>query len=356
MRIASLVLFLAVALRASPQIPPGYYDPAAGLAGSALKTALHNIINDHTSVSYNSLPDYFETTDKKANGQVWDMYSDVPGSTPPYTYNFTSGDQCGSYSAEGDCWNREHSWPASWFNDQTPTYSDMFHIYPTDGKVNGQRSNYPFGEVGNATWTSENGSKLGICGYPGYTGTVFEPIDPYKGDFARTYFYMTTRYYSEDGGWASNVAVNKSELRAWLLEMLMQWHEDDPVSQKETDRNDAVYDIQHNRNPFIDHPEYVDLIWGPAAVSEKSQSPAIISVFPNPVSDRCYVDVENLGFNGDYIIHIITILGQKVFSEYVPFHYGYTVIDLSKLTPGCYFLTVADQNGIVAGAGKILKQ
>lgn len=202
----------------------------------------------------------FEDTDQKPNGKVWDMYSDIPGGTPPYEYNF-GFDQCGNYSGEGDCFNKEHSWPSSWSNDEYPMKSDLFHIYPTDGYVNGMRSNLPFGEVGSANWTSLNGSKRGYSSYSGYSEIVFEPIDEYKGDFARTYFYMCTRYYNEDSGWIENDMVNGAELKSWALEMLFEWHFADPVSEKEIERNDAVYEIQNNRNPFIDHPEFAYWIW-----------------------------------------------------------------------------------------------
>jgi len=251
------------------QIPDGYYDAASGQSGETLKTTLHGIIDDHTVKSYDYLWTAFQTTDKKSNGKVWDMYSDVPDGTPSYEFTFGSN-QCGNYGQEGDCYNREHSFPKSWFNDASPMYSDLFHLVPTDGYVNGKRSNYPFGEVGTATWTSENGSKLGTCNYPGYSGTVFEPIDEYKGDFARTYFYMATRYEDVIDTWYNNSDEADAVLQpndfpvyeTWFLNMLGEWHENDPVSQKEIDRNNDIYsNYQHNRNPFIDHPEYVYDIW-----------------------------------------------------------------------------------------------
>jgi len=245
------------------QIPNGYYDPAAGLSGPTLQQALHDIIDNHNAQSYSALWTAFQTTDVKPNGKVWDMYSDIPGGTPPYEYTFGS-DQCGNYSGEGSCYNREHSWPKSWFNNGTPMYTDLFHLVPTDGYVNSQRSNYPYGEVSNPTWISQNGSKRGPCSYPGYSGTVFEPIDAYKGDFARNYFYMSTRYLNEDNGWAGSPMVNGSQLVPWALNMLLEWAAEDPVSQKELDRNNAVYAIQNNRNPYIDHPEYTALVWGGA--------------------------------------------------------------------------------------------
>lgn len=249
-------------------IPTGYYNTATG-TGAALKTQLYGIVSGHTAKSYDYLWTAFQTTDDKMNGKVWDMYSDNATATPPYEFTFGSN-QCGTYSIEGDCYNREHSMPSSWFNDAAPMYTDLFHLYPTDGKVNGIRSNYPFGEVGTVTWTSANGSKLGVCNYPGYTGTVFEPIDEYKGDFARSYFYMATRYQDVIAGWYANSVEANAVLQnnafpvfeTWFLNMLGEWHTADPVSQKEIDRNDAVYGIQGNRNPFIDHPEYVYSIWG----------------------------------------------------------------------------------------------
>ena len=243
-------------------IPPGYYDDAQGLDGEPLRLALHNIIDDHIPQSYSSLYGHFQSTDAKSDGTVWDMYSDVPGGTPPYIYNFTSADQCGNYSGEGDCFNREHSWPKSWFNEGMPMNTDLFHIYATDGYVNGMRSNHPYGEVESTTWTSQNGSQRGNMNSYNHNGTVFEPIDEYKGDFARTYFYMSTRYYTEDSGWDDNDMVNGSNLNDWAVDMLMDWHLQDSVSQKEIDRNNAVYAIQENRNPFIDHPEWVGCVWG----------------------------------------------------------------------------------------------
>ena len=177
----------------------------------------------------------------------------------------------GNYSKEGDCYNREHSFPQSWFNSQSPMQSDLFHVYPTDGYVNGRRASFPYGDVAVATWTSSNGSKLGTSAVNGYTGTVFEPIDEYKGDFARTYFYMVTRYKDIASGFNSDMLTGDN-LSTWAIDMLLTWSNDDPVSTKEIDRNNAIYDIQNNRNPYIDDPQYIDLVWGDGvlAINEKS--------------------------------------------------------------------------------------
>jgi endonuclease I len=149
--------------------------------------------------------------------------------------------------------------------------SDGHHLFATDGYVNAKRSNWPFGEVSSTTYVSSNGSKLGAASSTlGYNGTVFEPIDEFKGDFARAYFYMATRYENVIANWENNSTssdavldgTNTTVFEPWLLAMLKRWHKEDPVSAKERERNQAVFDFQGNRNPFIDHPEFVGQIWG----------------------------------------------------------------------------------------------
>ena len=253
----------------------GYYASADGLTGYSLKTELYNIIKGHSTQSYSDLWTFYISYSGDAyyenDGSILDMYSENPGGNDPY--NFTAGtDQCGTYSGESDCYNREHSFPRSWFGGAVaPMNTDVHHIFATDGYVNSKRSSYPYGEVGTATYTSDNGSKLGtaLSGL-GYTGTVFEPIDEFKGDFARAYFYMATRYENVIAGWESNSSYGDAVLNgtsdqvfeSWFLTMLKAWHIQDPVSQKEIDRNEAGYSFQGNRNPFVDHPELVTEIWG----------------------------------------------------------------------------------------------
>lgn len=239
------------------EVPAGYYDAAVGKSGEALQKSLSVILNNADNVGYDGLWEVYKTTDRRPDGKVWDMYSDVT--------DFTFGtDKCGNYKNEGDCYNREHSVPKSWFNDASPMYSDAWHIYPTDGKINSYRSNNPFGEVGSGASSSKNGfSKWGKCVTPGYSGTVFEPNDEYKGDFARTYFYFATRYQNRINNWGGIFVSSYPHIVQWQLDMLLRWNEMDPVSQKEIDRNEAVYaSKQGNRNPFIDYPELVDLIFG----------------------------------------------------------------------------------------------
>ena len=168
-----------------------YYSTATGKKEAELKTALFGIIGNTDIVSYAEIWSAFEKTDVKADGSVWDMYSDNPGGEIIYSFSFHHK-KCGTYRSEGDCYNREHTIPQSWFKGASPMYSDLFHIYPTDGYVNNRRGNLPLGEVGIFSWKSANGSRIGQNTSGNFTQTVFEPIDEYKGDFARTFFYMVT--------------------------------------------------------------------------------------------------------------------------------------------------------------------
>lgn len=333
--------------------PSGYYNNAEGLYGTSLKQALHNIIDDHTVRSYNQLWDDFYSTDRKSNGKVWDMYSDRPNGSPAYQYTF-GNDQCGNYSGEGDCYNREHSWPKSWFNDHSPMNSDLFHIVPTDGYVNNRRSNYALGEVGSASWTSTNGSKLGNCSTPGFSGTCFEPIDEYKGDFARMMFYMSVRYYTEDGNWSTSNMTNKSTILPWAMTMLLRWHQDDPVSQKEIDRNNAIYNFQHNRNPFIDRPEFAVNIWDPSSEIE-DQYILSMSVYPNPVSASGDL---NISWNSTADVDWITISdlsGRVVYQIAAGENNTAVLSDIDNLKAGFYLIHLID-NQHVQSTSKLIIQ
>ena len=277
-----------------------YYQAADGKKGAELKTALCGVIYNRTERTYGDLWTDFQTTDVREDGKVWDMYSG--------TSNFTFGDDQdkGSGNQEGQFYNREHSWPNSWFGGKVqPMYTDLHHLYPTDKIVNGKRSNHPFGETNGESYKSANNfSKLGKCTYPGYTGTVFEPNDEYKGDFARTYFYMVTCYEEKIVDWYTNYGVNGSNaetknavmatldgkaypgLSAWQLEMLMKWAKNDPVSEKEINRNNAVYGIQKNRNPFIDYSGLEEYIWG-----NLKEQPFSYENYAEPASIRNVGDV-----------------------------------------------------------------
>ncbi|MDA3867130.1 MAG: endonuclease [Salinivirgaceae bacterium] len=323
--------FVALTVNLSAQIPSGYYDGTDGLTGTELKQTLKNIIDGHNSQSYSALWDHFLSTDRKSNNKVWDMYSDVPGGTPPYEFSFVS-DQCGSYQVESDCYNREHSWPKSWFNEDYPMNTDIMHIVPTDGYVNGQRGNNPYGEVDRVLWESENGSKVGLSGFSIMTGTVFEPIDTYKGDFARIYFYMSTRYYNDDNGWYENDLVDGANLTPVGVALLMKWHQEDPVSQKEIDRNNAIYEIQGNRNPFVDHPEFARAIWDEVDVPP---------YFVSSVSDTVMKEGEQLELD----IAFVDDAPQAVNVEVSCLFCTAEFVNVSYESDTLYTLTLAPQSG-----------
>lgn len=251
------------------QIPAGYYSTATG-TGYTLKTQLYNIIKGHTDRGYAGLWTTYATSDRdnqyENDNTIIDIYSENPTGTDPYTYILTTN-QCGAYSGEGSCYNREHIIPQSTFGTAAPMVSDAHFITPTDGKVNGQRSNFPHGMVTSPTWISLNGSKLGPNSNTGiaagYTGTVFEPIDEFKGDIARMYFYFATRYENTVAGYPFDMFNSTSDqvFTATFLAILLAWDAQDPVSAREIARNNAIYARQNNRNPYIDHPEYVQRVW-----------------------------------------------------------------------------------------------
>lgn len=261
----------------SPGIPANYYDPVGGLTCSSLKTSLFNIIKPTgtPNPTYTGLWGAYYISDDHLNDAsnktiVWDMYTDNPSGTEcEFTFGSPYQDKGTSGTVECQRYNREHSFPQSWFTSSEPMRSDMFIAVPTDKKVNGMRANFPYGKVTAPTYTSLNGTKLGPNTYLAqYTGSAFEPIDEYKGDLARSTFYVATAYENNIAGWQfnsnANDVLNGSSYQCfddWYLKLLYQWHTQDPVSTKEIDRNNDVYMMQGNRNPYIDHPEYVLLIW-----------------------------------------------------------------------------------------------
>lgn len=255
-----LFAILIVANQAFAQAPENYYSSADGKKGSALKTVMGEIISKGAvNLGYSALWSAYKTTDLRPDGRIWDMYSDITNFDP-------ANDRAGTYKKEGDTYNREHSFPKSWFNEASPMVADLMHVVPTDGYVNGQRSNLPYGEVSSVTYSSHAGfSKKGTCKSSiGYNGTVFEPNDEYKGDFARIYFYMATRYDDKIQGWDSPMLSGNRypAYTNWAMQMLLRWAQEDPVSQKEIDRNNGVYELQHNRNPFVDFPGLEQYVWG----------------------------------------------------------------------------------------------
>lgn len=284
--------FIAIAIIAETVTPasalPAYYAELQGKSGKALFDAVHVVtkLGYNTQFSYSDLWTTFGKTDLRENGYVWDIYSDCE-----FEYQ-TDQDRGGASSTECTFYNREHSIPKSWFGGSTSANTpgtDIFHLYPTSKNVNSLRSNHPYGEVASSSNTTTNGSKYGnpkdiyvdgktIVGNT-IVGTVnqnvFEPVDEYKGDLARSYMATMIK-------WAGDYqAFNSSEgatifsgaytvdgyygLTKYGVALLMKWHRQDPVSKKEVDRNNGIQETQGNRNPFIDYPYLAEYIWGEKA-------------------------------------------------------------------------------------------
>lgn len=289
----SLVLLTNLTMFAA--IPSGYYSAADNKKGSALLSALQGCIDDHTVLSYSSLKNYYDDTDFTSEGYIWDMYS---------TCEFTLSDNSGNNGVVCGMWNKEHSIPQSWFGEASPMKSDLFHVYPTDARVNNARSNYPFGETSNRSAIAGSSKALGYLGtsnFSGYSGTVFEPVDQYKGDFARTYFYMVARYLDKNFNKSDNGKVvftysnSTTGLTTYAVNLFLKWHRQDPVSQKEINRNNAVYKHQKNRNPFIDYPYLVEYIWG-----EKKNETMVLNDLMSS-SDADFIPGESDGSREDVV-------------------------------------------------------
>lgn len=266
--IVSLLSFMVLAAYAQgPNETGTYYKRVNGKHGEMLKTAFYEIIKNPSVLTYNDLWEAYKISDvHEVDGQllIWDMYSNITAYTPESPHK---------QSSEGSGLNREHSFPKSWFNSVKPAYSDIVHVIPTDGYINNMRSDLPYGETeapfkGSKMEAGTDGppwySKVGKCSLAGYDKNIFEPADEYKGDLARIYFYMATCYEPLITDWSSPMLEGNSyqPYASWCFPMLLQWAKDDPVSEKEINRNKAIWLLQGNRNPFVDYPGLEDYIWG----------------------------------------------------------------------------------------------
>ncbi|MEM9847269.1 MAG: endonuclease [Bacteroidota bacterium] len=263
---------------------PDYYTTldalvAEGVSCLDLKAALHQRIKGHRQIYYSNSDydavDFFCAYDMRLNDAgtkhiLWDVYSDQPDGAEAYEYDCP--DDVSGPVAEGFGFNREHVVPKSWWGG-TRGFSqdnDIVNLLPSDAFVNAQKSNFPLGITTNPVWTSTNGTKIGWSDAAHSPQMVFEPINAYKGDFARIFLYMAVRYHVEIASWRplnerGKLALSGDQLTAYepcLLRLLLEWHEADPVSDKERARNEGIFTIQGNRNPFVDRPEFAALIWG----------------------------------------------------------------------------------------------
>lgn len=366
------LLFLLTSSLTIAQIPSGYYDSATGTSYT-LKTQLKKIINDvsdgltneYLSIDngYGGLYDTYVTSDIDSyyenDGTVLDMYSENPNGLDAYEYTYEiefpdDRDSGSGGTSEGEYYNREHLIPQSVFNENYPMRSDAHFVTPSDKYVNGQRGNLPFGVVQNTNYISSNGSKRGNnlnSGYSaGYTGDVFEPIDEFKGDIARIYFYFATRYEDEITGFNAYAMFNGTNNQVFtttFFNILYQWHIQDPVSQRELDRNDAIFVTQNNRNPFIDHSEYVQTIWS-NLLSSEALSIKDFKIYPNPISENnLYIKTNQL-----LKVEIFNVLGKSILKTQVDSNH--TKINVGILSKGIYLVRLTSNKGSVTK--KLVKQ
>ena len=325
--------FTAFSLQMVAQAPLGYYDDVDTKSNSELKTALHKIVRNTVSLGFDSYTAqfwgdvYYKRTDWHPAGYYWDMYSNEQR----VLYNSSIMD-------------REHCMPRSWWQDATSdrygdANSDLLNLYPSDSDANGRKSNNPLGIVGIATY--DNGvSKVGRNTYGGeYTGTAFEPADEYKGDFARTYFYMVTGYEDYANRWGSSEGMSMLNnetypvFKEWAVNMLLEWHRNDPVDAKEINRNNEVFSIQYNRNPFIDYPELVEYIWG----NKKSESYTIADKATSPVlftpTSSTILNFGTRAFVSRDVLVKGTLLTQPVTVEFLSGDVGQFKIAQSVISP-----------------------
>ena len=257
-RTVLIILLAALAIQMNAVVPAGYYYLADGKKQAELKTALNDIVSSGIFLSYGAGVDYtwqgFYHTDRNPlDSTVTDRYSNIIRKQGDY--NGVSG------------MHIEHSLPKSWWGGYVNNaYKDLNHLYPADGLTNSTKNDLPLGEVELPAALLDNGvSKIGKNTFgTDYTGNCFEPADEYKGDFARSYFYVATVYEEFSTLWQSPMMNNNTYpvWKPWALDLLLKWHREDPVSDLERTRVEAVYNIQGNRNPFIDYPDLVEYIWG----------------------------------------------------------------------------------------------
>jgi endonuclease I len=306
------------------QIPSGYYQSAEGLNGSELKNALHNIIDNHQEYSYNALRDYIlKNSDEDPNN----------GNNVILLYTGRSQAKS-TFGGGANDWNREHVWAKSHgdFGNNAPAGTDAHHIRPTDASVNSERGNLDFDMGGNP-----------VSEAPGCyrDGDSFEPRDAVKGDVARMIFYMATRYEGGSGEPDLEVVdyVNTSpNPKHGKLSQLILWNSQDPPDDFERNRNDVIYyQYQNNRNPFIDHPEYADAIWGDPNIIDVVDS-VVDSVFPIPATEILNISLRT---SKKCSFTIYSIIGNKI-KEGI-FESRMNSINIADFPTGVYYLLIESQ-------------
>ncbi len=267
-RLYALTLAAIVSGTAMAEIPEGYYDGLKGLSGADLKNALHNTIKNPNAPGYgpgtNKTWWSFYETDQLPDGTYRNRYSDLifevgeRGSRPKKDIKGTTNSS-GKYIEM----NIEHSFPKSWWGGTEGTiYNDLFNLYPSDNSTNSSKSNLVMDKV--ATISTDDGyTKIGRGTH--INDNVWEPIDTYKGDFSRGYMYMITAWQNYTWVKVGLQFLDNNTyptFHKWASDLYSEWCRADRPDQVEIDRNNAIYKIQGNRNPYIDFPNLFEYLWG----------------------------------------------------------------------------------------------
>ena len=372
-------LFTAVTLSAfnRPVTPvdslPAYYESIDGTSGKELMDAIQLVakIGYRTDdFRYDSVWLAFQHTDLRPDGYIWEIYSDCD-----FVYE---KDRTSNTTQTGECkgYNREHAMCQSWFgttslagkemssSKKNSPGSDIFHIYPASYGMNSRRGNRPYGEVQTAANTSGNGTLYGtpvatisvansvagayVEGTITLSTNVLEPADEYKGDIARSYFGTMVK-------WAGEWTFNRNEngrvifdatidadthygpennfgFTDYGLALMLKWHRQDPVSQKEVDRNNGIQLTQGNRNPFIDYPYLAEYIWG-----ERSGHKLDFDLLLCSADERFQLGVSNGFLGGDIQVAVDTVFwmsGDEVIDCSYVYH-GSTIKYLPQQPTSC---------------------
>ena len=338
----SASLFITFSFSVSGVIPVDYYSNLEGKKTAELKTAAFQAIKTHVSLKYNDMWVYFPQTDSLPGTptEIWDMYSN---NIVLFTAHSTI--------------DKEHCVPNSWWGgpdvDNEYAYGDLMNLFPSNNSINRSKGNNPLSEVGETTAAGNNGlSKSGTSITVGYTGSGFEPADMYKGDFARTYFYMATCYQDYTTWRTDNTGQYEitggvyPSFQPWAIPLLLKWSRMDPVSEKEILRNEVVYKLQNNRNPFVDYPLLAEYIWGNMKDSIFSFNAPTgpsgvvlpvshkLSISPNPAKDLIRLKFDEAVESFHYSIYSLT--GSVVLSG----ESATTTISVSCLQKGVYSCVV----------------
>ncbi|MDC8900173.1 endonuclease [Metamycoplasma hyosynoviae] len=259
-----------------------YYQDAEGLRGRELFEKLFTIQKQHLKNFHNNYGQLYRTyetafIDKylENDGTILDIYSENPDGPDPYNFQIGEYEGTGGHgtglpsNGEGAMYNREHMIPQSWFNKANPTRNDAHFVWPSDKVVNNWRGNHPHFKVSNPKITSKNGTKI--------SSNYCEPIDWFKGDTARAYFYFQITHKNGYSGQGSEVFESAFPyFDKKFLDCYYEWSDFDPVNLPEIDRNEAIAKAQGGiRNPFIDYPDLYKLIWGKGTETFKNKGVAI---------------------------------------------------------------------------------